>query len=260
MSVQSYAQPLGNLLFHWERPRRRKLAIAGFMVASLALHALCFYIFQVVYPPAISLLPPPARVSVIAPTSAEARTFLSWLAAEDPALASQTQRPADAPAFRLPKLAHVPSYVTVPPKLKELPPVPAERFEPSAMPPAPVPVETAIEPPAPLGAPTTITFSEALRDRPVSRPGLKFRPSLRDAPQNARFRVAVDAAGIVRYGLLEQSSGDAALDDQARHYLALCRFGPGTWPHTAGNELTWAIAGFDFGNDLELPAAREHAP
>lgn len=260
MSAEPSAQPHGDLLFHWERPRRRRLAIAGFLAGSVALHALCFYIFQVIYPPAISLLPPPARVSVIAPTSEESRTFLNWLAAEDPALASQTQRPADAPAFRLPKLAHVPSYVTVPPRLKELPPLPAKHFEPAAMPPGPVPVETAAASSASLVAPTTVAFSEALRDRPVSRPGVTFRAALRDAPQNARFRVAVDAAGVVRYCLLEQSSGDAALDEQARHYLALCRFGAATGARVAGQELTWETASFDFGNDLELPPAPEQAP
>ena len=79
--------------------------------------ALCFYLFQVVYAPAISVLPPPAQVSLIAPTSEEARTFLTWLEAEDPALASQTQRSADARAFQLPKLAHLPSYVAFPPQL-----------------------------------------------------------------------------------------------------------------------------------------------
>ena len=254
------AQPDGNLLFRWERPRRRRLAIAGFLVASASVHALCFYIFQVVYPPAISLLPPPARVSVIAPTSDEARTFLNWLAAEDPALASQTQRPIDAPVFRLPKLAHVPSYITVPPKLKELPPAPAEHFELSAMPPAPVPVEATVAPNAPLIAPTTITFSDSLGDRPHTRPSFKFRASLRDAPQSVRFRIAVDSAGVVKYCLLEQSSGDAALDDQARHCLTLCRFGAGTAAETPDKELAWATAAFDFGNDLQLPPAPERAP
>jgi hypothetical protein len=75
VSAGAYAQPAGNLLFHWERPRRRKLAIAGFLIASVALHGFCFLLFQIIYPPTISLLPPPARVSVIAPTSEEARTF-----------------------------------------------------------------------------------------------------------------------------------------------------------------------------------------
>ena len=62
-------------------------------------------------------LPPPARVSVIAPTSPEARTFLHWLEAEDPPLSSQTQRPVEARPYQLPKLAHVPSYIAVPPRL-----------------------------------------------------------------------------------------------------------------------------------------------
>jgi hypothetical protein len=260
VSAPSYAQPPGSLLFRWERPRRRRFAIAGFLLASVGLHALCFYLFQVVYPPAISLLPPPAQVSVIAPTSDEARTFLNWLNAEDPALASQTQRPADARAFQLPKLAHVPSYIGVPPKLKESPPPRFVPIVPSAMPPAPVPVAPAANPAPPLLAPTALVFSDALRDRSVSQPNLRFRASLREAPQSARFRVAVDSLGVVRYSFLEQSSGDAALDEQARHYLVLCRF-PSGEGGTSNHGLTWATANFEFGTDLELPpSAAERAP
>ena len=137
------------------------------------------------------------------------------------------------------------------------------------MPPAPVAVEAAVPPATPLSAPTTIAFSEALRDRAISRPEIRWRASLRGAPQNARFRIAVDAEGIVRYCLLEQSSGDAALDEQGRHYLALCRFGVEPGPNVPSgvpiyvshvydelrSPLIWATASFDFGNDLELPPA-----
>ena len=260
MSAGTYAQPHGQLLFHWERPHRRKLAIAGFILASLGLHVLCFLLFQVIYPPTISLLPPPARVSVIAPTSPEARTFLQWLAAEDPALASQTQRPAEARAYQLPKLAHVPSYVAVPPQLKELPPPPAERLERSAMPPGPVPMETVARAPAPIVAPSTITFSGALQGVVFTQPELKFHASLRDAPQAARFRVAVDRAGIVRYGLIEASSGDAALDDQARRALALCRFGGTAKQFSPNDKLNWVTATIDFGTDLEPPPVAEISP
>ena len=260
MSAESYAPAPGNLLFRWERPRRRKVAIAGFLVASAALHALCFYLFQVVYPPAISLLPPPAQVSVIAPTSAEARTFLNWLDAEDPALASQTQRSADARAFQLPKLAHVPSYLAVPPKLKELSSRRMSPAAPSAMPPAPVPIPPAANPAPLLQAPTVLIFSEGLGELSVTHPELKFRASLRDAPESPRFRVAVDSLGMVRYSFLEQSSGDAALDEQARHYLALCRFAMGGLPEAEG-ALTWATVTLEFGTDLEMPpSAAEHAP
>lgn len=249
----TYAQPPGQLLFHWERARRRRLAIAGFILASLGLHGLCFLLFQVIYPPTIALLPPPARVSVIAPSSPEARTFLHWLAAEDPALASQTQRPADARAYQLPKLAHVPSYVAVPAQLKEIPPPAPARLEQVAMPPAPVPMEEFAPAPAPIVAPTTITFSGSLGERAFTRPETKFAASLPDAPQAASFRVAVDRAGVVRYCFLESSSGDAALDEQARRTLALCRFAP-------NDKTTWAVATIVFGTDLAVPEPAERNP
>lgn len=260
MSAESYAVAPGGLLFRWERPRRRRFAIAAFLLASAALHALCFYLFQVVYPPAIALLPPPARVSVIAPTSDDARTFLNWLEAEDPALASLTQRSADARAFQLPRLAHVPSYLAVPPQLKELPSETIPHRAPSAMPPAPVPVPLARKPAPPMPAPTVLIFSEGLHDLPVTHPELEFQVSVRDVPESARFRVAVDSLGTVRYRFLEHSSGDAALDAQARHYLALCRF---TMPGnpSSGRGLTWATATVAFGTDLKTPAsAAERAP
>ena len=258
MSASSLAQPPGSLLFRWERPRQRRYAIAGFLLASVALHALCFALFQVVYPPAISLLPPPAQVSVIAPTSEEARTFLNWLSAEDPALASQTQRSPDARAFQLPKLAHIPSYLSVQPQLKGLPPRQVAAHAPAAIPPAPVPDASTAPPIPPLVAPSALYFSDPLRSLLVAHPDLKFRASSREAPQSARFRLAVDSLGVVRYTFLEQSSGDAALDAQARHDLALSRFQVG---ERKAQDLVWATATFEFGTDLELPpAAAERAP
>jgi hypothetical protein len=260
VNASSLAQHPGGLLFRWEKPRRRKAAIASFLLASATLHALCFYLFQVVYPPAISLLPPPAQVSVIAPTNPEARTFLNWLNAEDPALATQTQRPADARAFQLPKLAHVPSYVALPPRLKEPPAHPKVEAAPSAMPPGPVPVALPAKSAGALVAPTTLVFSGALGQLPVTHPDLKFKAAVDAAPPAARFRVAVDSSGVVRYLFLEQSSGDAVLDDQARRYLALCRFKPGP-PLTNDPGLSWATASFEFGSDLGLPSTpAERAP
>ena len=40
------------LLFSWDSPRRRQAAFLAFLAISLLAHAVCFYIFQVVYPPA----------------------------------------------------------------------------------------------------------------------------------------------------------------------------------------------------------------
>jgi len=252
MNASTYGPPEGDLLFHWERPRRHKIAIAGFLLASIALHALCFYLFQVVYPPAISLLPPPAQVSVITATTPEGHAFLNWLEAEDPALASQTHPPPEARGYQLPRLAHVPSYRAVPPRLKEAPPPPSLELAPSAAPSAPVPIATEKFPLRLPPTPTTIRFSENLADRAVTHPTLRFRPSLREAPESARFRIAVDSLGILRYAFLEESSGDSALDEQARQYLALCRFQPLN-RLTNDSSLTWATANFDFGTDLQLP-------
>lgn len=261
MNAESYLPGPGGLLFRWERPRRRKVAIAGFLLASAALHALCFYLFQVVYPPAISLLPPPAQVSLIAPTSDDARAFLNWLDAEDPALATRTERPADARAFQLPKLAHVPSYLAVPPKLKKLPAQGISHAAPSAMPPAPVPIAPAANSAPPVMASTALIFSDELGELLVTRPELIFQASLRrDAPESARFRFAIDSLGLVRYSFLEHSSGDAVLDEQARHYLVLCRFAIGERPHSR-EALTWATATFEFGTDLKMPpTAAERLP
>src|SRR4029077_10834219 len=139
--------------------------------------------------------------------------------------------PADARAFQLPKLAHVPSYLAAPPKLKELPPRGISHAAPSAMPPVPVSVAPAANSAPPVLASTVLIFSDELGELPVTRPESIFQGSLRrNVPESARFRVAVDSRGTVRYSFLEQSSGDAALDEQARHYLVLCRFTRGERP------------------------------
>src|SRR5437867_12764665 len=84
------------LLFSWEPPRRRRAAITAFVALSLIAHALCFYIFQIVYPPTVSLLPPPSRVSVITSNSEEGRTLLRWVVSEYLVLAFKIYMPADA--------------------------------------------------------------------------------------------------------------------------------------------------------------------
>lgn len=260
MNAPAQARPPGDLLFHWERPRRRKLAIVGFLVVSTALHAFGFYIFQVVYPPPIALLPPPAQVTVIAPTTLEARSFLNWLNAEDPALASQTQRPSDARAFQVPKLAHIPSYVAVKPQLREIPGRPPLPSPPLAFPPSPVEVNQAAPDSPPLNAPTRLVFSDPGLVLQTNQPDFKFQASTREAPESGRFTIAVDSLGMIRYVFPEHSSGDATLDEQARRYLVVCRFQRPPRP-SPNDGLIWATATFEFGNDLQLPASStERAP
>ena len=86
-------------------------------------------------------------------------------------------------------------------------------------------------------------------------PELKFSASSREAPEAARFLIAVNEKGEVRYCFLQSSSGDAALDEQARKYLALTRF-PAirNSPVPCVASLTWGIATLEWGNDSRAPA------
>src|SRR5262249_19369879 len=126
------------LLFGWESPRRRGTMIAAFIVLSLVAHALCFYVFQIVYPTPVALLPPPARVTCISPDSEEGRALLRWIDAEDPAVAFTTHPVPGAKLGALPKTEHLPSYSTVGPVLKDLPALRPDLRIPSSRPPGAV--------------------------------------------------------------------------------------------------------------------------
>jgi hypothetical protein len=240
------------LLFHWESPRRRRAAITVFLVASLVAHALCFYIFQIVYPPTVALLPPPARVSLIAPDSEEGRTLLRWIEAEDPALAFATHRPPEARSRALPKVPHVPTYLGHEPILKQAPRLVVDLRIPSSQAPGAVPIVYQRTELAIGAIPTTVSFSEELDV--LGTPNLpppKFAASSSESAQNVRFRVAVGDAGYIRHCFPLNSSGDPALDEQARSYLAFCRF-PQKSKSDGKNEsaLTWGVATIEWGNDI----------
>jgi hypothetical protein len=255
MSASTTAQ----LLFNWEAPRGRNLAIIGFLIASLAAHAAGFYLFQIVYPPTVSLTPAPQRVNLISANSEQGATRLRWVDAEDPALASTTRRPPGAKLNLLGRANHIPSYFAREPVLQQAPPLTVDLRVPSAQPPGPVPAPLRARP-KPIGvAPTKVTFSNEL-DR-LGQPKFvptNFKGSTREPPQNAQFRIAVDAGGAVVYCFSLTSSGDAALDEQAREHLTLCRF-PGR-STSAGDSLVWGIATVEWGNDIVEPGAKPTPP
>lgn len=244
------------LVFNWDSSRRRKAAITGFLLGSLMLHALCFYAFQIIYPPAVALLPPPARVTVIAPNTHEERVLLGWLEAEDPALASTTQ-PLNEKSLTIPTIQHAPSYLMRQPALKEAPPLSRPPAIPSAQPPGPVealprPIQTEAK-----ISPTVLRFSPELEASGFS-PGaeMKFTASRRESPQVAQFRVAVNENGEVRYCFLENSSGDGMLDEQARKYLALGRFSAiPSLKSEVRDGFVWGTAIIEWGNDVAGPPA-----
>ena len=251
------------LLFNWEAPRGRNLAIIGFLIASFAAHAAGFYLFQIVYPTTVSLTPAPQRVNLISANSEQGATLLRWIDAEDPALASTTRKAPDARRYLLGKVQHIPSYFAREPALKEAPPLTVDLRVPSAQPPGPVPAPLRARP-RPIGvAPTKVTFSNEL-DR-LGQPKFvptNFKGSIGEPPQNAQFRIAVDAGGAVVYCFSLTSSGDPALNEQAREHLTLCRF-PGRpvlrgaeGSTSAGDSLVWGIGTVEWGNDIVEPGTK----
>ena len=260
------------LLFNWEAPRQRRLSIVAFLLLSVLGHAFCFYLFQIVYPPTVALLPPPVHVSLVSANTEEGRTLLRWIDAEDPALAFATQRPPEARLRALPKINHVPSYLANAPALKDVPPPIADLRIPSSQPAGAVPV--AREPAPALGvAPTNVVFSDefAALGAPTL-PTPSFVASSNEAPEAIRFRVAIGPRGDVRYCFALNSSGDAALNEQARHYLMLCRFPPrassakeataveSTNSGANDESFVWGVATIDFGNDVAPPNASSNKP
>src|SRR5438105_2841893 len=246
------------LIFSWSPSRRRARSLMVFLIASMILHAACFYIFQIVYPPTVALLPAPARVSLISPEDSESIAFLRWIEAEDPALATTTQRPPGGKTIELPKLQHIPSYATHEPTLKSLPPITPDLSIPSSAAIGPVriprPGTGAIAPP--VAHKTAVQFSESADALGVPTvPEFMFQASQMDAPANARFRVAIDAGGAMRFCFLIESSGDPALDEQGRSFLQLYRFAPKENAASDEPALIWSVATILWGNDITPPSS-----
>lgn len=253
------AEPTGNLLFQWGPRRRRRRSIVSFLIASLVLHAFGFYLFQITYPPTVAPPLPASRVSVISPTTEEGRILLRWLEAEDPAVASMTQRPAETKAFQPPEVQHVPSYLGHRTAIKPASPLPSALRDFSAQPTGPVPRHRPRVVTATSVTATTLSFSAELAAfGQAVVPEMHFTSGGNESPQVASFRVAVSAAGAIQYSILEHSSGDSALDEQARAALALARFPSREQDTRKEPALTWGTADIQWGNDVS-PARRASA-
>src|SRR4051812_48956551 len=213
--TDAVTEPNPALLFEWGPPKSEKFLITAFLVGSLLLHAVAFYVFRIIYPPAIAVLPPPARINLISANSEDGRRFLQWIEAEDPALASATVRPSESRLRTLPKLSHVPSYMVQEPNLKDLPPpilLPATA--PSAFPPGPVPMGRAIEVAWPKIS-TRVGVSDELKNLgELKLDAQQFASSTTDPPESVRFRIAVNDRGKIYYCFRINSSGDSGLDNQ----------------------------------------------
>jgi hypothetical protein len=106
------------------------------------------------------------------------------------------------------------------------------------------------------GTPRTyISFSKELDEFGTpTAPQSGFATSNEETPETLRFRVAVNDLGEIRYCFPINSSGDPALDEQARLQVVGSRFSPNRQTDTQpGSSLVWGIATIQWGSDVARP-------
>ena len=242
------------LVFRWPE-RSASLLLPAFLLLSLVVHAFTFFLFQVAYPPAVSLAPPPAQITLITPDQPESAAFLRWVQAQDPAIAASVQEVAPPPG--LGDRLYRPSYATARSFQMEVEPQQALPDFPSARslldaPGSPKAAAAVSERPA---VATALAFSEGLAARDAA-PGAPLKLALpsRVNLRSTVFLVGVGADGKVRYSFPQAgsegaSSGDPKVDAQAELLLRAHSFAPSPAP------LQWGFATFTWGAQAYESAA-----
>lgn len=245
--------PAPTLIFPGRRTPGRLLILSSLLVLSAFAHAVSFYILQVAYTPTVTLAPPPAEVTLLAPESPENRALDRWLSITDPALMTNPAgagRDLNALTFH-----YVPSYASAPPAYRPLdltpavaPPAAGNIFSLAPLPPLKVPAH------APQAAlPSSILLDAslaALAPQPLP-PLKKILSASGSAPlkplEPSVFLVGARPDGGAAFIFRESSSGNAPADESARAYLSRLQLAP------AGDAAPWGRATFFWGTDVGPP-------
>jgi hypothetical protein len=247
MSADSPATKSHLLVFRWPE-RSASFVLPSLFLASVAAHALAFYVFQVIYP-APSVSPPSAQITFLAPSSPESKELLRWVSARDPAAAEILQEVVPP---GLGEISYTPSYA----KAQSLP-KPVEAAE-ESIPFPPARDSLALMAPASprvasphQGVQSSVAFSESLRKRDAApQPEIVFAGKSSTSLKPAKFLVGIDDRGAVRFAFLqEEGSGDTDIDKEAEEQLDLLRF-----KSTEANApLNWGFVTFTCGADAFAP-------
>ena len=229
------------------RKRRIPYILFGFLLLSLFIHLITFYLFRVEYPPTITITPPPARVVILQPDLPENEAFLQWLEASDPAKLAQPPM-ADPPLENV--FAFEPSYAT-----RTAEPVISGQFDtrhPVSFPPAIDGFTLAMRmektkqstaPPASPIPPTKIVYDPAIEKR-FSRelPEPEFKRTKAESLIPATFLIGTPSIGEKPLVYLQTSSGDETLDREAESFLSQLPFSRG--------KLEWGFVTFYWGPEV----------
>jgi hypothetical protein len=252
MSARESAADPGShrLIFRWPE-RSASFVLPTVFVASVLVHAIAFYVFQVEYRDPVSIAPPPAQVTYLPPWTPQNESVLRWIESRDPAIAGAVKTVVPQ---GLGDIEYKPSYAS-----SNTHPVPVAESDPQVSF-LPVHNALALTEPHPQRAElphgkveSSLTFSRALeKQAPAEIPEIPFTTKATTGLQNTVFLIAVTDRGELRYSFLQTSSGDRNIDSAADAALKQCNF------QKSENPLTWGYATFNWG--VEAYASPTPAP
>ncbi len=247
--MSSTAEP--PLTFRWPGEAPISFLLPGFLALSAVGHGVMFYLFQVAYPPAASIMPPPVQIAVLDRRLPQNAALFRWIDAEDPAAAARSTE--ISPAGLL-DVRYRPSYAEAH-TLPQSPPssVPVFRFPPAKT--ALDLVEEAALKQRPFqkiaAAKTAVHISDPLAQRKAALPQIAFNRKARAELQPAKFLAGVSDSGEVRYAFLQAGSGDPEIDQEAEANLLTIQFQPG-----AAGKIEWGFVTYQWGAEAyEQPAS-----
>lgn len=229
------------LIFRWKKPRLN-WRFHFFIFASLLGHVFAFYIFRVVYPPAVQVTPQTTRVTLLQPSDPRAMQFLRALEDRTFSLGSGGGENLTEELLASRRASFRPSFLGHEIALRDLP-----RSEPDLRLPNLIDPDEVVLPRAELPPrPPEPAAAEETRI-PVVKPGREFgeRTIEIDAgqlegvePPHRRFRalVAVRADGGLHHLMIDEEIESPLPENLAPWLRNAFRFSPAD---EASRELTW---------------------
>lgn len=223
------------LAFDWKRGGRWSFRVPVLVFVSLFAHALCFYVFQVVYPASERFDPAPARITLLSPGDPRSREMLRAIEDRVVYLDASTRETVRETPMESYSVAFRPSFADFELELKTAPGAAVEspaadpfEFE-SAVLPEVAPAEPRDDPAAARRAPGSGEFQvipgDTLRDRAIVARGDWTWADARRAElegQRVVLTVCVTPQGRLQHVLVNsgiESSLDAKIVAAARGIL-----------------------------------------
>lgn len=241
-------------LFDWSRPQWLRWSLFGFLAFAVAIHALSFYFFQVVYPPTVSLRPPSVEVSLT--ELKEGDPLALWAAAEDPSLVRSMSLSRSDVAESLLALPYEPSYATAAARTMKAPEPDQPDALPLAVPLAPVST-TEFQPKS--HAPPAIPASSRLRISTNGAIQILPLPKSLNIPANATsplremvVLLRTSKGGRVENAFVLESSGARPVDQAVLRGLVRLPAPAGETPPTGWHKVHFLWGGEVYRKDAAM--------